>query len=252
MAKVRLLIFGPGRVGGAMARYARFLGHDADLVSRAEAEAGPAANAARIAAADIVAAAIPDGALTRWADDWRTAIGARTAIHFSGALTIDGVTGYHPLYSFPRTPLAPQALAQVAIAREAGTPKFADLVPGAENPELEIAPQDRAFYHALAVLSGNFAAHLWNETARAFAGRFDAAPEAILSGYLAGVVERFAESPLDSLTVPAARRDAATVEANLAALAAEPRLAALYRAFLASAWPDYPAQPETPPPDGPK
>ncbi|MCA8887467.1 MAG: hypothetical protein KDA46_01470 [Parvularculaceae bacterium] len=46
MAKVRLLIFGPGRGGGAMARYARFLGHDADLVSHAEADAGPAALAA--------------------------------------------------------------------------------------------------------------------------------------------------------------------------------------------------------------
>lgn len=229
-----------------MARSARFLGHDADLVSRTEAEAGPAALAGRMETADVVAAAIPDSALARWAEDWRAAVGARPAIHFSGAMTIAGVNAYHPLYSFPKAPLAPQALAQAAIARETGTPRFSDLLPGAANPELEVAPQDRAFYHALAVLSGNFAAHLWNETARAFAGRFDAAPGRILSGYLAGVVERFAESPLDSLTGPAARRDAASVEANLAALADDPRLAALYRAFLASAWPDYPARPESP------
>jgi len=65
------------------------------------------------------------------------------------------------------------------------------------------------------------------------------APDAVLAGYLAGVVERFRESPLDSMTGPVARRDRASVEANLAALAGEPRLTALYQAFLSSAWPDF-------------
>jgi hypothetical protein len=236
---MQALIFGPGRVGGAMAQYMRYLGHEADLVSRLDAGGDRVALERRIAAADWVGAAIPDGEIADWFDQWRGAIGERPAIHFSGALSIDGMRGYHPLYSFPKRPLAPATLEKVAIAREAGSPPFASLAPGAPNPELEISACDRAFYHALAVLSGNFAAHLWNETARAFAGRFDAAPAGIYAGYLAGVVDRFAESPFDSLTGPLARRDRASIEANLAALDTEPRLAALYRAFLSSAWPDY-------------
>jgi predicted short-subunit dehydrogenase-like oxidoreductase (DUF2520 family) len=102
--------------------------------------------------------------------------------------------------------------------------------------------EDRAFYHALAVVSGNFAAHLWNEAAAAFAARITPNAGDILSDYFGSVVARFRESPTASLTGPVARRDGATVKANLDALAAEPRLQSLYRAFLDSAWPDRPEQ----------
>jgi predicted short-subunit dehydrogenase-like oxidoreductase (DUF2520 family) len=101
---------------------------------------------------------------------------------------------------------------------------------------------DRAYYHALAVLSGNFAAHLWNEAAKGFAGRLKVAPETILASYLAGLVERFRESPYDSLTGPVGRRDRASVEANLAALEGEPKLKALYASFIMSAWPGFPGR----------
>lgn len=112
------------------------------------------------------------------------------------------------------------------------------ILPGAENPEFVIADQDRAYYHALAVLSGNFAAHMWNETAKRFASRFDVAPETVIASYLSGVVDRFVENPKNSMTGPIARRDQETVRANLEALADDPQLYALYRAFLKSAWPD--------------
>ena len=61
----------------------------------------------------------------------------------------------------------------------------------------------------------------------------------MLASYLSGVVERFRESPFDSLTGPVARRDQATVEANLKALQGEPKLASLYRSFLEAAWPAF-------------
>lgn len=236
---MQLAIFGTGRVGLSLAQYARHLGMAVDAIGRAEAEAGPAAIRTRIDRADLIAAAIPDDRIAPWFAVFGPAIGARPAIHFSGALTVPGMRGYHPLYSFPRTPLAPEVTARIAIAREEGAPAFGQIFPGARNPEFEIRPQDRALYHALAVLSGNFAAHLWNESAKVFAARFAAPPEA-MRYYLAGVVDRFAESPFNSLTGPVARKDRTAAEANLRALAGEPRLAALYRAFLDSAWPDRP------------
>lgn len=231
---MRVLIFGNGRVGQSLAAYARHLGHGAQLVGRRD---DPAAVSDAIRAADMIAVAIPDDRIASWLGEWRATIGDRPAIHFSGALTIPGMHGYHPLYSFPQTPLSPQVMAKIWIAREAAAPPFAAVLPGAANPEFEVRIEDRAFYHALAVLSGNFAAHLWNETAKAFAARFDAPPAEAMGFYLAGVAERFREHPFDSLTGPVARKDEKTVRANLEALAQEPKLWGLYVAFLKSAWP---------------
>lgn len=240
---MRLVIFGTGRVGASMAHYARSLGAEAFAVSRRMAESDRPHVAAEIARADVVAAAIPDDRLAPWIDDWQVEIAGRPAIHFSGALTIPGMRGYHPLYSFPTTPLPVEAMSQIVIARDAGAPRFSSLFPGAANPEIEIRAEDRGFYHALAVLSGNFAAHLWNEVAKAFAARFETPPDAAMGFYLAGVVERFRERPFQSMTGPVARGDAQTLAANLAALERAPKLKALYEAFVRSAAPDPDSRP---------
>ncbi|MBB5519468.1 DUF2520 domain-containing protein [Amphiplicatus metriothermophilus] len=236
---MKYAIIGTGRVAQSIAAYLRALNHEAALIARAESEARAPSCLRALAAADVIAAAIPDRALGPWRQAYNEAVADKLAIHFSGALLIEGMWSYHPLYSFPPAPLPPETTARVAFARQEGAPPLGSLVPGAKNPEFVVPDADRAFYHALAVLSGNFAAFLWNETAKAFSGRLSGAPANILAGYLHGVVDRFAESPFDSLTGPIARRDRATVEANLAALAREPRLAGLYRAFLAAAWPDF-------------
>lgn len=229
---MRIVIFGPGRVGRSFAAFAQSLGHQPVLVARGEA--GEAA----VASADVVAAAIPDDAIPGWFTHWRTRLAGKRALHFSGARVIDGLPGYHPLYSFPTTPLDPKIFGGIAIAREADAAPFSTIVPGTDNPEFTIAAADRAFYHALAVVSGNFAAHLWNETAAAFADRLGPHGGAALAAYFSSLVDRFRENPATSLTGPVARRDAATVAANLEALKDAPRLRALYEAFLRSAWPD--------------
>ncbi|MEZ5921669.1 MAG: Rossmann-like and DUF2520 domain-containing protein [Parvularculaceae bacterium] len=236
---MRLIIFGKGRVGSAFAVYASDLGHEVDAVSHAEADGAEAALFRRIAHADLVAAAIPDGALAGFAARFGTAFQERPAIHFSGALIIPGMSSYHPLYSFPASPLPPAMTRRIAIAREDGARPFGEILPGAANPEFAVPSKDRALYHALAVLSGNFSAHLWNETAKIFAGEFPDAPAGTLNAYFQSLVDRFGESPEASMTGPLARRDGATVKANLEALSGAPHLEALYRAFLRSAWPEY-------------
>jgi hypothetical protein len=230
---MRIVIFGPGRVGTSIAAYAASLGHDVLVLARADADR--AGN--EVARADVAAAAIPDDALDGWLETWRDQLAGKRAFHLSGARVIEGLPGYHPLYSFPKTPLAPAQFGAIAIAREPGAAPFAEIIPGANNPEFEVAPADRAFYHALAVVSGNFAAHLWNETAAAFAERLGPKGGEIFSAYFVSLVDRFRESPLASMTGPVARRDAGTVAANLKALEGSPRLYALYQSFLESAWP---------------
>lgn len=239
MRSLRYVIFGPGRVGLSMAAYLGALGHETQLLSHKHAEQAPAKCRTLVANADVIAAAIPDGALAGWAETWRDAAAGKPLLHFSGALIVGGMWGYHPLYSFPRDPLPFETMRSIAFARQEGSPTLGEIMPGAQNPEFIVNDNDRAYYHALAVLSGNFAAHLWNEAAKGFAGRLKVAPEIVLASYLAGVVDRFRESPFDSLTGPVARRDRASVEANLKALENEPRLKALYEAFVLSAWPGF-------------
>ncbi|NWG93682.1 MAG: DUF2520 domain-containing protein [Parvularculaceae bacterium] len=221
-----------------MAGYARHLGVNAEILRRSDAEGDPAIVRERIAQADVVAAAIPDDRIAAWRSQWKDAIGRRLAIHFSGARNFEGMASYHPLYSFPKEPLAADVMASIAIIRDRGAPPFASIFSGAPNPDYEIEPEGRALYHAIAVLSGNFAAHLWNESATVLAARFGIEPATALGAYFSGLADRFRERPFDSLTGPVIRKDAATIAANLAALDAEPRLKALYEAFLESAWPD--------------
>jgi predicted short-subunit dehydrogenase-like oxidoreductase (DUF2520 family) len=236
---MRVLIFGSGRVGASFAAYLAHLGHEISVISRSDIAADRARVALCVRNADLVAAAIPDDLLSAWAGEWRAELSGKKAIHFSGAVLIDGINSYHPLFSFPTSPLPPAVMSRISIAREKGAPAFGDLFPGAPNPEIEISAADRPYYHALAVLSGNFAAFLWNETAKGFADRFGLPPETILAPYLEGVVDRFRETPLTSMTGPVKRQDRRTVEANLAALERDPGLKRLYLAFLESAWPSW-------------
>ena len=220
------------------------LGHSVALIAHAEARENPDACRKKIAAADIVAAAVPDGAIETWRDCWLESLTAKTVIHFSGAIRVDGMFAFHPLYSFPPHAVDPEDLEGAAFAGPKNGPSFEEVFPGAPNPHFRIADEDRARYHALAVLSGNFAAYLWNETASEIGKQSGLRPDAIMAPYLGSIVDRFLETPEGSLTGPIARKDENTVAANLNALVGSPKLKSLYEAFLRSAWSDY-SRPKT-------
>ena len=251
---MRYVIFGPGRVGANMDYYLRTLGHDVRLISRRAAEKEKDNCLRVIERSDVVAAALPDDSLQSWRAEWSEAIGDRPMVHFSGATQVHGMWSYHPLYSFPDKVLDIETLKSIAFACVPGEAQFGDVFPGMENRVFSVSHEDRAYYHALAVLSGNLTAFIWNETAKAFRERFSAdggaEPSLVLKAYFESIVARFAEAPEGSMTGPLARRDRSSVEANLAALdSARARLAderpgradlsPLYRAYLAAAWPDF-------------
>jgi predicted short-subunit dehydrogenase-like oxidoreductase (DUF2520 family) len=236
---IRAVVFGPGRMGRAFAGHLRALGHGCELVTRAMSNDERERVAALIAGADVVAAALPDDRLAHWHAAWKDVVGKRPAIHFSGAVAVPGMRGYHPLYSFGREDVSFEVFRRILIARETGAPPLRSLLPRIVNPEIEIAAGDRALYHALAVVSGNFTAHVWNEATKAYAGRFTGVPADALALYFSSLVDRFRDNPTGSYTGPVARRDAGTVGLNLKALESDPALHSFYRAFLASAWPEY-------------
>ncbi len=235
----KYVIFGSGRVGRNMASYLEHLGHGVRIISRREAQSDQTACAAHVEKADIIAAAIPDDKLESWRDEWRPSMGDKIAIHFSGAIAVDGVYSFHPLYSFPKSALSIEKIKSIAFACPSAGPAFNEIFPNAPNPHFEIAEKDRARYHALAVLSGNLVSYIWNETAKDFASLSSAPSERIMESYLNSIVERFVENPTNSLTGPIARRDRVTVNRNLAGLSNSPELKKLYEAFLETAWPDF-------------
>lgn len=236
---VSYVIFGAGRVGASMAGYLDQLGHEVRLITHETARLKRKECEEAIGAADVVAAAIPDDQLSRWREHWSAAIGARTAIHFSGAITIDGMGAFHPLFSFPRERVAAPIMERIAFACPETDYSFERIFPGAPNPHFTIADDRRAHYHALAVLTGNLSSFVWNEAAKELEAYDGVSPVEIIAPYLESVMAGFMASPHQSMTGPVARRDAGTVAANREALANAPALLTLYDALLRASWPDY-------------
>jgi predicted short-subunit dehydrogenase-like oxidoreductase (DUF2520 family) len=149
-------------------------------------------------------------------------------IHCAGALSLPGVAGAHPLMTFGRTLYDQETYRAVPFMVEAGH-EFDELLPGLSNPHYVIAPEQKALYHALCVILGNFPQILW----QAASGRMDAElgiPPGALRAYLQQSLDNFLADPEGALTGPLARGDVATQARNKAALGSSP-LQDLYRAF---------------------
>jgi len=236
---MKIIIFGTGRVGHNMKDYFKSLDHNVISISHGRWQDNKDDVLSTFQNADIIALAVPDDKIATLYETLRPKLNGATVIHFSGAQSYDSILGYHPLYSFPAKSVAIKTLASIAFAREKNTPPFAKIIPGIKNPEIAISKEDRALYHALAVLSGNFSAHLWNKSASLFEDHFKSPAAPIFKLYFQSLIDRFEESPRDSLTGPLARKDRLSVANNLQALNNHPELTLLYRAFLTSAWPDH-------------
>ncbi|MGF1543346.1 MAG: DUF2520 domain-containing protein [Parvularculaceae bacterium] len=234
----RIVFIGRGRVATSLAGYARALGHHAETFDRMALADAPRRVERAVSGADVLAIATPDDAVAGALDRWRTHFRGSAAVHFSGALTVAGAWSCHPLMSFPKTAAGFEEISRASFALEEEAPPLTTVFPGATNRTFVVRARDRAFYHALAVTSGGLAAHAWNRAAAAFASRFPDAPADALAAYLETILARFREEPTGSETGPVARRDRESVKANLEALADDPRIEGLYRAYLAAAWPD--------------
>ena len=150
-------------------------------------------------------------------------------IHCSGALSFPGVVGAHPLMTFADELYELETYQSVPFMLEAGH-SFTDLFPGLSNPNFAINVEDKARYHAMCVMAGNFSQILWKGVSDRFAQQFDL-PAETLQPYLKQLVVNFSQSPETALTGPLARNDVQTIERNLNALNKDP-LQDLYRAFV--------------------
>lgn len=150
-------------------------------------------------------------------------------IHCSGALSIPGVAGAHPLMTFAEGLYDLQTYQTMPFMLEAGY-SFDELFPDLPNPHFAISVEDKARYHAMCVMAGNFATLLWKGVSDRFGQQFGL-PAETLHPYLKQTVSNFTQAPETALTGPLARNDEQMIECNLNALAGDP-MQEIYRAFV--------------------
>lgn len=150
-------------------------------------------------------------------------------IHCSGALTIPGVAGAHPMMTFSDSLYDLDLYRSIPFVVETGH-TFRDLFPSLQNPGFAVAVEDKARYHALCVIAGNFAQLMWKGVLDRFDKQFEW-PAGILEPYLKQVTTNFVQNPKSALTGPLVRNDDKTIERNIDALEGDP-LQNVYQAFV--------------------
>ena len=225
-------IVGDGRVARHMSHYLSLV----DLQVQRWSRRTGYDLAAALADAEVVLILIRDGAIADFVDRHDAFLSDRTAVHFSGTVTVSGIAGMHPLCTFGPDLYDLETYTSVPFICEADGPPFAQAFPTLPNRSFVIPGDRKPLYHAAAVLAGNFSAALWLklfQTLEELGIPADAA-HAYLERFCRNLIELPAEHVL---TGPVVRRDTRTIEENLRALSDDP-YAAVYRAFVETLAPD--------------
>jgi predicted short-subunit dehydrogenase-like oxidoreductase (DUF2520 family) len=231
-SKISYLIIGSGRVARHLCHYFYILNISYDSWDRSQ---DPLIVQVKIAKATHVLLAISDDAIEPF---YRKHLQGheRTVIHFSGALEVDGLASAHPLMTFGDSYYDSDAYKKIYfIVTSVGSVQ--ELIPCLPNPSVAIPAKDKAKYHALCVLGGNFVTLLITKMLQEFSQM--GIPKEAAEIYLEKVLGNTLNSPETAVTGPLVRRDAQTVLSNLRALDLDPH-ANIYRAFLNAYWPSYP------------
>lgn len=156
-------------------------------------------------------------------------------IHCSGALEIPGLVSVHPLASFTLEPMPPKDFEAINfITTYDGS--LEEILPGFKNPLRRIFSYEKAKYHALCVMAGNFSVILWQKIFSEFE-RMGLPTEAI-QPYLKTIFKNIEENPMGALTGPLARQDDITISKNLMALE-DDEFQEVYLSFLKVKYPQF-------------
>lgn len=182
-----------------------------------------------LAPADVILILISDDEIEPFLKK-NTWLKTKIIIHCSGSLVTKYAQGFHPLFNFTRQLYREETYEKIPFVVEKGKYSFRELFPQLENPSFEIAKKDRALYHALCVICGNFPTLLWQASNKTFIKKLKL-PDAFFASYIENCVEQFVEDPDNALTGPLARDDKKTIDKNIKALKGHP-LQDIYKSFV--------------------
>ena len=173
---------------------------------------------------------IRDSEIGSFVEKFQTTFDSKQLVHFSGALELPSVVGFHPLMSFSNDNYDLQLYCSIPFVGVKGQPKLSQLIPELTNPYYEITSEQKAYYHALCVIAGNFTSILWKEVNQAFLNDLKL-PEEVLLPYMNRIFSNLLSNPSSAETGPLARKDQRTIEKNLQSLTGR-KLLGIYKAFL--------------------
>lgn len=151
-------------------------------------------------------------------------------IHFSGSLVTRLAHGAHPLMTFGPKLYDLDKYLSIPFVVDAKAPPFGELLPGLKNPHVRLRPEQKAKYHALCVMAGNFSCLLWQKLFESLHDEFRIPPHTA-DMYLRQQTENLLGDFARALTGPLARGDQETIRRNLKALDGDP-FQAVYQAFV--------------------
>jgi Domain of unknown function (DUF2520) len=150
-------------------------------------------------------------------------------IHFSGALVTPLAMGMHPLMTFTKGFYELADYQKMAFVCEEGEVTFQSVFPQLKNPNYTIKKEQKAFYHALCVMSGNFSVILWQKLFEEFQTKLGIPAEAAFP-YLERISRNLQNDSRGALTGPLQRKDMQTIHKNLEALDGD-SFRVVYQAF---------------------
>jgi predicted short-subunit dehydrogenase-like oxidoreductase (DUF2520 family) len=211
----RVRIVGRGRAGRSFARALRSADWDVELVGHEQA--------ARAAdGVDLLVLAVPDEFVPATAQVVEPVDSAVVA-HMAGSLGLDALDPHprraslHPLVALPNEELGARRLLDGAWFAAAGDPLVTSVVSALGGHPLVVRDEDRAAYHAAAVIASNHLVALLAQAERV--GAIAGVPLEAYVGLVRATVENVSTlGPRAALTGPAARGDEETIHRHLEVL----------------------------------
>ena len=153
---------------------------------------------------------------------------AKTLIHFSGSLSIQGVSAMHPFMPLCERTLSLAEYRRIPFAMDRGV-SLKKLVPEFTNPVFRINKEEKSLYHALCALGANLPVILWQKAMRDLGGKFGI-PSDQVRRYFQASLDNFKEDPQRALSGPICRKDTRTIASDIKALGKDP-FAEVYSVF---------------------
>jgi len=223
----RALIIGSGRLSSHLRHYLSSRKISWDLWTRQD-ELSPFEKAQSFKP-DIALLAVSDGAIEHIASSLPKSL---IKIHFSGRFSSNEILGIHPLMSFTHRLFEASFYDRIPLVI---SPDLIGLnwIKALPNPLIEIQAEQKALYHGLCHLAGNFPKMLWSEVAQAFEKQLGI-PRSFLKPYLEEILNQVMESREDIHVGAFGRKDFETIQSHLESLNDFPQLKNTYNQFYES------------------
>lgn len=173
---------------------------------------------------------IKDSAIEPFIIQNKQLLASKALIHCSGSLSTSLAIGAHPLMTFSKQLYDEKTYRKIHFVVDSQEHSFESILPYLPNDHSIISPSQKAKYHALCVMSGNFSSMLW----QVFFAQLEENFKISKSHALIYLQQTFKNITVleDGLTGPLQRGDKETIELNLKALESNQPLYDTYKAFI--------------------